>query len=100
MKIAGPLNDALFLERPNRFLTVVEMSGKPVNSHLPDPGRLQELLLPGASLKIRKAENTSGRKTEWTTVMVKSGKQWIPWTALCLTVCGGAASGKGTPHVH
>ncbi len=77
MKIDGPLNDALFLERPNRFLTVVEMSGNPVNSHLPDPGRLQELLLPGASLKIRKAENTSGRKTEWTTVMVKSGKQWI-----------------------
>jgi len=77
VKIAGPLTDAVFLERPNRFLTVVELDGERVESHLPDPGRLKELLLLGASLKIRKAEKTSGRKTKWTTVMVKSGKQWI-----------------------
>lgn len=77
MKIDGPLKDAVFLERPNRFLTIVEMEGERVESHLPDPGRLKELLLPRVALKVRKAKETSGRKTHWTTVMVKSGMQWV-----------------------
>ncbi|MFQ6608747.1 MAG: DNA/RNA nuclease SfsA [Fidelibacterota bacterium] len=77
MKINGPLKDAVFIERPNRFLTIVEMEGERVESHLPDPGRLKELLLPRAALKVRKAKETSGRKTHWTTVMVKNGIQWV-----------------------
>ncbi|MEE9166322.1 MAG: DNA/RNA nuclease SfsA [Candidatus Neomarinimicrobiota bacterium] len=79
MRIPGPLRDATFVERPNRFLTVVEIGDTQVESHLPDPGRLKELLVPGARLKVRKVfrENSSPRKTEWTTVMVKTGHQWV-----------------------
>ena len=78
MNIAGPLEDARFIERPNRFLTVVDIGGKTVESHLPDPGRLRELLIPGASLKVRPINgNSSSRRTAWTTVMVKSGRQWV-----------------------
>ncbi|MBH31146.1 MAG: DNA/RNA nuclease SfsA [Candidatus Marinimicrobia bacterium] len=78
MNIAGPLEDARFVERPNRFLTVVDIGGKAVESHLPDPGRLRELLIPGASLKVRPINgNSSSRRTGWTTVMVKSGRQWV-----------------------
>ena len=78
MNIAGPLEDARFIERPNRFLTVVDIGGKAVESHLPDPGRLRELLIPGADLKVRPCNGRSPkRRTKWTTVMVKSGRQWV-----------------------
>ena len=79
MKISGPLIDATFVERPNRFLTIVEVHGHRVESHLPDPGRLKELLTPGARLKVRPVSNgmSSRRKTNWTTVMVRTGQQWV-----------------------
>ena len=78
MKIEGPLYDAVFLERPNRFLTLVKINGKVVESHLPDPGRLKELLIKGVRLRVRKVPDTSKhRRTKWTTVMVKSGEQYI-----------------------
>ena len=48
MKIEGPLINAVFIERPNRFITIIEIGGKKHKSHLPDPGRLKELLIPGA----------------------------------------------------
>ena len=49
MKIEGPLINAVFIERPNRFITIIEISGEKHKSHLPDPGRLKELLIPGVS---------------------------------------------------
>jgi sugar fermentation stimulation protein A len=71
MKIAGPLFKGYFRERPNRFLTKVDLEGKIVSSHLPDPGRLKELLMPGAEVYLRKAPPGSSRKTPYTIVMVK-----------------------------
>lgn len=85
MKIVGPLFDGTFVDRPNRFLTIVKIDGIKVKSHLPDPGRLNELLLPGALLKVRPVSpkglpdngQITNRKTEWTTVMVKTCNQWV-----------------------
>ncbi|MFQ6673417.1 MAG: DNA/RNA nuclease SfsA [Fidelibacterota bacterium] len=79
MKIKGPLTDAAFLERPNRFLTMVKIDGGREESHLPDPGRLKELLVPGARIRVRRASDGSllTRKTRWTTVMVKAGSHWV-----------------------
>ena len=71
MKIPGPLIKGKFVERPNRFLTRVELNGKIVDSHLPDPGRLRELLVVGAELYLRPVPPESERKTHYTTVMVK-----------------------------
>ena len=71
MKIPGPLIKGKFVERPNRFLTRVELNGKIVDSHLPDPGRLRELLVVGAELYLRPVPPESERKTRYTTVMVK-----------------------------
>ena len=71
MNIPGPLIKAKFIERPNRFLTRVELNGKIVDSHLPDPGRLKELLVPGAELYLRPVLAESNRKTRYTTIMVK-----------------------------
>ena len=54
MTIGHKFFEAEFIERPNRFLTRVKLNGKIVNSHLPDPGRLKELLIPGARLLLKK----------------------------------------------
>lgn len=77
MKIEGPLLDATFVERPNRFITLIEIGGKIHPSHLPDPGRLKELLIPGAKLLVRPAPKNSDRKTKYSTVMVNHNSQLI-----------------------
>lgn len=40
-----------------------------VTAHLPDPGRLKELLVPDARVWVRQSQDP-GRKTEWTAVVV------------------------------
>ena len=77
MKIEGPLINAVFIERPNRFITIIEIGGEKHNSHLPDPGRLKELLIPGASLLVRPAPENKERSTAFTTIMVNLKGQWI-----------------------
>ena len=77
MKIEGPLIKGRFHSRPNRFLTVVEIDGELVQSHLPDPGRLKELLLPDAELYLRPVSDEIPRKTRFTTVMVRHNGQFI-----------------------
>ncbi len=77
MKIEGPLINAVFIERPNRFITIIEIGGEKHKSHLPDPGRLKELLIPGASLLVRPAPENKERSTAFTTIMVNLNGQWI-----------------------
>ena len=71
MKIAGPLKKGKFISRPNRFITHIDLNGEKVISHLPDPGRLQELLIPGAIVWLRPALKDSNRKTRYSTLMVE-----------------------------
>ena len=77
MKIEGPLIPGKFVERPNRFITLVEVEGKIVRSHLPDPGRLKELLIPGAELLLHPSPEGSQRKTKFSTVMVRHEDELI-----------------------
>jgi sugar fermentation stimulation protein A len=62
---------AHFLSRPNRFVVHCELSGKKVGAYLPNPGKLRELLLPGARVML--AENRSGHavRTRFTCVAVE-----------------------------
>ena len=71
MRLPGPLRPGLFLSRPNRFLTVVELDGDSVEAHLPDPGRLKELLVPGCRVWVRSASSAS-RKTRFTLTLVEA----------------------------
>lgn len=78
---AGPAYlPARFLSRPNRFLVVARLrGGRRVRAHLADPGRLRELLVPGARLRLRPA-HASGRKTRFTVALVRApGKRgcWV-----------------------
>ena len=77
------LLEARFVERPNRFLTMVEYEGEIIRSHMPDTGRMKELLIPGATLLIKK-EPGENRKTQFSTQAVYFGStlismnSWLP----------------------
>lgn len=75
LPLGGPLVRARFVDRPNRFLLRVVLAGSDpdevVEAHLPDPGRLRELLLPGAEVWLREADG-SARRTRWTAVLVRA----------------------------
>lgn len=77
MIIKGPLIPATFIERPNRFITIIRIKGELHRSHLPDPGRLKELLIPNAKLLVRPAPEGSIRKTSFSTVMIEHKGQLI-----------------------
>ncbi len=72
----GPWREAVFLERPNRFLAAVELDGERAEAHVPDPGRLSELLLPGARVRLR-ASPRPGRRTAWDLIGVECPEGWV-----------------------
>lgn len=76
MRIPGPLLEGEFVARPNRFLAKVRVQGKSVWAHVPDPGRLKELLVPGAKVLVE-PKNGAKRKTRFALVMVWQGHQLI-----------------------
>lgn len=71
-----PLKEAVFEERPNRFVVRVNIDGRSELAHLHDPGRLKELLVPGAKLYLQKADNPK-RKTGWDVILVKKGRALV-----------------------
>lgn len=90
--LPGPLVQARFVERPNRFLLRCTLPGEErrkggaggselaacgsgeasvVDVHMADPGRLKELLLPDKRVWIRPAASPT-RKTDWSAVLVET----------------------------
>jgi len=78
MKLEGNFELAVFLRRPNRYLAYVclENSKNEVAVHVPDPGRLKELLIPKTLVLVRQ-EDGKKRKTKYTMVGVKKEKIWV-----------------------
>ncbi len=72
IQIGKNLIEAQFAERVNRFLCTVLLNGKAVLTHLHDPGRLKELLLPGSRVLLRE-ERAPHRKTTHDLVGVYAG---------------------------
>ncbi|MFQ6013078.1 MAG: DNA/RNA nuclease SfsA [Thermoplasmata archaeon] len=68
--------EAVFEERLNRFLVRVRRSGQSRLCHLPNPGRLRELLQPGARVLLRRRPR-SRRKTGFDLVAVRQGEVWV-----------------------
>lgn len=74
----GEIVKARFISRPNRFLVHCQGGdGKKIRAFLPNPGRLWELLLPGATLYLRydggREGKLSKRKTQHTALAVERG---------------------------
>ena len=60
---------AKFLDRPNRFIAHVELSGKTEIVHVKNTGRCRELLLPGVDVILSHSGNPS-RKTAYDLIAV------------------------------
>ena len=59
-----------FTDRPNRFIVHAELDGRMVTCHMPNPGRMWELLFPGVVLYLRQADNPN-RKTGYDVVGIE-----------------------------
>lgn len=70
------LTDAVFVKRNNRFSAEVTVGGARETVHVKNTGRLGELLLPGASVFLEKAQNPN-RKTAWDLVAVMKDGQMV-----------------------
>lgn len=62
LKIKERMIPAVVVKRMNRFLVQVKIEGRDADVHLHDPGRLKELIYPGADVLIRK---THGDRTNY-----------------------------------
>ena len=72
----GELLEAKFIQRDNRFRAEVEVNGEPVKVHVPNSGRMKELLVPGASVWIQPAAGEH-RKTAYTLLLVQQGDGFV-----------------------
>lgn len=62
MKFDKKTQEAIFISRPNRFQAWVALDGEEVMVHVPNTGRLREILIPGCRALIRH-ETGAKRKT-------------------------------------
>jgi sugar fermentation stimulation protein A len=68
----APLVKGVFLERPNRYVAYIDVDGTAVRTHVPDPGRLKELLIPGVNVYVEDAGDNPNRKTRYSLLLVES----------------------------
>ncbi len=68
--------EALFVERPNRFLALVEKDGKILEAHVHDPGRLPDLLIPGNKVLLKHVPKAK-RRTSWDLLAGKAQGHWV-----------------------
>jgi sugar fermentation stimulation protein A len=76
MRLGEDLLRVRFIRRHNRFLVEVESGGSRLFAHLPNSGRLQELLIPGSPAAI-KPRPEKHRKTRYDLEMIEIGGVWI-----------------------
>lgn len=76
VRIYGKLVNGVLKMRVTRFSALVQVDGKAFLCFLPNPGRLEELLVSNAEVILKEAEG-SGRKTIYDLVGVRSGGQIV-----------------------
>jgi sugar fermentation stimulation protein A len=70
------LTAASFCSRPNRFVIRASLGGRIVRAACRDPGRLLELLRPGAALLLERSRDPR-RRTRFTAVLVRHRGGWV-----------------------
>ena len=76
MILGKQIVDGIFLDRPNRYLAHVEIEGREIKAHVPDPGRLPGLMIPGRQVRLVYNPGPK-RKTDYSLVLVRHGKLWV-----------------------
>ncbi len=97
MKYKAPLMEAVFIERPNRFLGIVTVDDVRTQCFIPNPGRMQELLQPGAEVYIsdRRSEK---RKTTYDLVLVRKNRKLVSIDSRVPNIVIGEAVEEGIIH--
>lgn len=70
LEITGQLVEGRFLKRLNRFEAIVNIDGVDSLTHVPNTGRLKELLVEDARVFVRKYDSTT-RKTKYGLLLVE-----------------------------
>ena len=68
--------EAVFLDRPNRFIAHVERDGVRETVHVVNTGRCRELLIPGTRVILNRP-GTPGRKTEYDLIAVYKNNEML-----------------------
>lgn len=72
------MKEALFLQRPNRFIAHVLLEGQEVVCHVKNTGRCRELLIPGkAIVYVEDHGEDRKRKTRYSLIAVKKGERLV-----------------------
>ena len=90
----GEFIKAQFIERPNRFLSLVRVGDREEYAHVANPGRLTELLLPGVPVVLKKESNPK-RKTRYTLSMVYKDGVLVAVNAMLANRLAGEAIENG-----
>ncbi len=80
MRMFRPDGEAVFVDRPNRFVARVQARGRRFSVHCPNPGRMTELLLPGRSVVLEGSPG-HGRIYPQTLAAVRYGRETVPLAA-------------------
>lgn len=70
------IEQAKFIDRPNRFIAHIEISGKFEICHVKNTGRCEELLISGAMIFVQEHDNEN-RKTKYDLISVYKGDRLI-----------------------
>lgn len=65
-----------FISRPNRFIAHIMTADGPVVAHVPNTGRLRELLPPDAEVLLSRHDDPR-RKTQYELRLIKAGTFWV-----------------------
>ena len=82
--IKAPQN-AQFLRRLNRFACLVKLDGRECKDHLPNSGRLEELLIPGAPVIIEKRRDQGKTLHDTLLIQTKGFHSGDPLWVVCDT---------------
>jgi sugar fermentation stimulation protein A len=77
MRVFTPDLSGTFVSRPNRFVVLADTPTGRIRAHCPNPGRMQELLLPGKRLLFESARSPS-RKTAFGLVAAEHNGSIVP----------------------
>ncbi len=77
LHIDGDKRIGTFIRRLNRFAVEILLDGTPAMAHLPNTGRMSELLLPGQTVLAIKGGHSIARKSHYDLLMVKTENAWV-----------------------
>jgi sugar fermentation stimulation protein A len=76
MKLGDRIESGEFMERPNRYLARVKINSEELQAHVPDPGRLSGLMIPGREARLIYNPGPK-RKTSYTLALIRHENIWV-----------------------